>query len=228
MQKRIKDRIAHVFQPSESELEKKREFLEEKDDSALLLVVAMHIDTSVIAEEILMQRYKPLVKSLARNYFLDGSDREDVVQEGMIGLMRAIRDYDPEAGAAFPTFARLCIDRQLVTALRHSKRVKNAVLNESLSLDEQSSSDEEHSAPLEQVMTDADEDPAIQVLLRDLEDRLEHLDGEFSPLEQEVWEQMRLGGTSRDIAERLGRPVKVVDNTVQRVRRKVLSLIDHH
>ncbi len=196
--------------------------LESLNDEQLAALASLNLEASQKAEEILLRRYKDMVRQVSRRYYIEGGDREDVIQEGMIGVMKAIRGFDPDAGASFGSFARLCVSRQIVSAIRRATRKKNAILSESISLNGSADPENERGLTLEETIAAADSDPAVQVFLNDLERFLQN-DGNslFSPLESEVWEEMRAGGTSREIAERLGRPVKVVDNTIQRVRRKI-------
>ena len=196
--------------------------LESLSDEHLASLASLNLEASQKAEEILLRRYKDMVRQVSRRYYIEGGDREDVIQEGMIGVMKAIRGFDPDAGASFGSFARLCVSRQIVSAIRRATRKKNAILSESISLNGSADPENERGLTLEETIAAADSDPAVQVFLNDLERFLQN-DGNslFSPLESEVWEEMRAGGTSREIAERLGRPVKVVDNTIQRVRRKI-------
>ncbi len=196
--------------------------LESLSDEQLAALASLNLEASQKAEEILLRRYKDMVRQVSRRYYIEGGDREDVIQEGMIGVMKAIRGFNPDAGASFGSFARLCVSRQIVSAIRRATRQKNAILSESISLNGSADPENERGLTLEETIAAADSDPAVQVFLNDLERFLQN-DGNslFSPLESEVWEEMRAGGTSREIAERLGRPVKVVDNTIQRVRRKI-------
>lgn len=196
--------------------------LESLSDEQLAALASLNLEASQKAEEILLRRYKDMVRQVSRRYYIEGGDCEDVIQEGMIGVMKAIRGFDPDAGASFGSFARLCVSRQIVSAIRRATRQKNAILSESISLNGSADPENERGLTLEETIAAADSDPAVQVFLNDLERFLQN-DGNslFSPLESEVWEEMRAGGTSREIAERLGRPVKVVDNTIQRVRRKI-------
>lgn len=196
--------------------------LESLSDEQLAALASLNLEASQKAEEMLLRRYKDMVRQVSRRYYIEGGDREDVIQEGMIGVMKAIRGFNPDAGASFGSFARLCVSRQIVSAIRRATRQKNAILSESISLNGSADPENERGLTLEETIAAADSDPAVQVFLNDLERFLQN-DGNslFSPLESEVWEEMRAGGTSREIAERLGRPVKVVDNTIQRVRRKI-------
>ena len=196
--------------------------LESLSDEQLAGLANLSLAASRQAEEILLRRYKEMVRRVSGHYYIEGGDREDVVQEGMIGVMKAVRDFDPDAGASFRSFAQLCINRQIVSAIRHAARKKNAILSESISLNRSADPEQEHGPTLEETIAAADSDPAVQLFLNDLERFLQNNGNSlFSPLESEVWEEMRVGGTSREIAGRLGKPVKVVDNTMQRVRRKI-------
>ncbi|MDD5922613.1 MAG: sigma-70 family RNA polymerase sigma factor, partial [Eubacteriales bacterium] len=181
------------------------------------------------AAEILIRRYKETALRKSRTCFLAGADREDALQECMIGIFDAIRGYDPKAGASFRTFAGLCMDRAMVSAVRRATRLKNRALNESISLDTPISDSEEdgESRTLIDILDggsnaeEADEDLAEKLnrLLTNGEHPL------LSPLEQQVWERFRNGESYREIAEELGKKPKSIDNAIQRIRRKILDLI---
>jgi RNA polymerase sporulation-specific sigma factor len=201
--------------------------LETLSDERLAEIAQSDPELSSAAEEVLLRRYKDLVRQVSQRYFIEGGDREDVIQEGMIGTMKAVRNFDPAPGASFRSFAQLCISRQIVSAIRRARRKKNAILSESLSLSNIADPGREEGLTLAETIAAADSDPSVQLFLNDLEHFLQNEGNSlFSPLEQEVWEEMRTGGTSREIADRLGRPVKVIDNTMQRVRKKIHRYLD--
>ena len=165
------------------------------------------------AVERLLTKYKPLVLHLTRARFLIGGDRDDLVQEGMIGLLKAIRDYDPARESRFQTFAALCIDRQMLRAIEASNREKNRPLNDSLRLSGELpvySSEEEGASP-EMTFIDRELKAA----------RLEKLS-----LEREVLSGYLDGLSLREIASQIGKPPKTVDNAFQRIRRKCRNLQD--
>ena len=166
----------------------------------------------------LLTKYKPLVLHLTRARFLIGGDRDDLVQEGMIGLLKAIRDYDPARESRFQTFAALCIDRQMLRAIEASNREKNRPLNDSLRLSGELpvySAEEEGASP-EMAFIDRELKAA----------RLEKLSGKLSALEREVLSGYLDGLSLREIASQIGKPPKTVDNAFQRIRRKCRNLQD--
>ena len=166
----------------------------------------------------LLTKYKPLVLHLTRARFLIGGDRDDLVQEGMIGLLKAIRDYDPARESRFQTFAALCIDRQMLRAIEASNREKNRPLNDSLRLSGELpvySAEEEGASP-EMAFIDRELKAA----------RLEKLSGKLSALEREVLSGYLDGLSLREIAYKIGKPPKTVDNAFQRIRRKCRNLQD--
>ncbi len=160
----------------------------------------------------LLERYKPLVLKLSRARFIAGGERDDLIQEGMIGLYKAVRDYDPDRTASFATFAALCIDRQMLNAIDASRREKNLPLNNSVGL-----TDEE----LEQAVRQITESPEKIVIEQEMTDeKIAWLRENLSPLEKKVLGLYISGLDYREIAVVLGKPPKSVDNALQRIRRK--------
>lgn len=160
----------------------------------------------------LFEKYKPLVKSRAANKYLSGGDYDDLIQEGMIGLLAAVNDYDPEKaeGAKFGTFATLCIDRQLNHAIESAHSRKNRVLSESVSMDAEG---------MDRVVSPAD--PEKMVLAAEgRREKLAMIRGSLSRLELVVLDMMLRGYSGREIAAILGKTPKAVDNAFQRIRRK--------
>ena len=169
------------------------------------------------AEECLLERYKSYVRSLSRARFLAGGETDDLIQEGMIGLMKAARDYDPSKGASFRTFAALCIVRQQSTALTASNRLKNEPLNRSVSLSwedgEMAFSQIENASPEEIVLgREASRELKAQIMEK------------LSPFEKKVLTLYLEGRNYREIAGILGRTPKTTDNALQRIRAKVREL----
>ena len=177
---------------------------------------------SSTAEEYLLRKYMPLARGRARADCIAGADSDDVIQEGMIGIFKAIRDYDPEGGASLKTFVELCVNRQIITAIRSANKQGNRVLSESVSLDEPDA------APLYKDVPDTDAvDPAAQAMLREQVQRLERdVRQLLSPFEFEVWEHLRQGLTYREIATLLHKAPKSVDNSIQRIRRKLKGYME--
>ena len=172
-----------------------------------------------VAEEALVTRYHRLVRTCARPYFLAGGDSEDLTQEGMVGLIHAVREYDASKAATFRTYAEICIRNRLYSVLRAAAREKHQVLNQSISLDTpdfDSNSLSSGSTHLEQ------RNPEDDVIDRERTAAL--LSGvrkQLSEFEAKILEYYLDGLSCREIAETVGKPPKSVDNAVQRVRRKV-------
>ncbi len=181
------------------------------------------------AAEHLIQDYKELVKSKAHLYFVLGADRDDIVQEGMIGIFKAIKNYDPSKGASFRTFADLCVNRQIITAIKAAGRQKHAPLNTSLSLDRPVDDEESPRTLGETLSAGTDTDPEAIFLMGEMAQLLfSHQDSFLSPFERFVLGEMIRGKTYRDIARENGKSDKSVDNAIQRIRRKLHLFFDEN
>lgn len=185
-----------------------------------LATLAVQGDT--FAAEYLIQKYKELVKSKAHLYFMLGADRDDIVQEGMIGIFKAIRNYDVGKGASFKTFADLCINRQIITAIKSAARHKHSPLNSSLSLDKPVAEGEYSQTLGETLAAGIQTDPEAVYLMGEMAELLLSTeDGFLSTFERLVLQEMMRGKNYRDIAKEQGKSDKSVDNAIQRIRRKV-------
>jgi len=172
------------------------------------------------AIEHILCRYRGLVEGKARAYFLIGADHDDVIQEGMIGLYKAIRDYQPDRLVRFRAFADLCVTRQIISAIKGATRQKHAPLNTSISL--QASATGECRPWCGLVPGQTTVDPERLVLDRSLAEYLERVaDHELSDLERHVILCRLRGMTYRQMATALKCPPKSVDNALQRAKRKI-------
>ena len=188
----------------------------EWEDKDLLHLVAAG---DRLAEEQLAVRYSRLVRICARPFFLAGGDSEDLTQEGMLGLLSAIREYDPSQQTSFRTFAEACIRNRLITAIKSASRLKHLPLNEGVSLEEILSEETSQSVVSPKAFRRV---PEEQVLARESADEIFHTFSRcLSQLEKEVLTLFLDGLSYEEMAERLGRSVKSVDNAVQRIRRKL-------
>lgn len=179
-----------------------------------------------LAEETLLNRYKQTVKSKARFYFIVGADSEDVVQEGMIGLFKAVRDYRCERGTCFKTFAELCINRQIMTAVRKAARQKHAPLNNSVSLNVPISGDKGDETLEMVILSSESENPEEILIMRDsIDDLCINPSAIFSAFEQEVWNRYLQGKNYLKIAAEMERSPKSIDNALQRIRKKIMSFL---
>lgn len=171
--------------------------------------------------EYLCKKYKHLVIKKAHALYLIGAEKEDLIQEGMIGLFKAIRDFSPEKEASFYHFAQLCITRQMYHAIEASQRLKHAPLNSYVSLSEQN--DEDGSLPLHELLGDGTEQNPEQLLIKQEEYQALFLQLQMllSPLEKKVCDLYLEGMDYRQIAESIGKTPKSVDNALQRIRKKM-------
>jgi RNA polymerase sporulation-specific sigma factor len=172
----------------------------------------------------IMARYRGFVRVKTRGYFLVGAEREDVVQEAMIGLFKAIRDYDWERQASFRSFADLCITRQLITAIKTSRRQKHQPLNGYVSLSAAASRDEGDDRELGDVLAAVGSPDPADVVVSQLQTAIvtKGFVDDLSSLEKDVLRLYAAGRSYQEIAVALRRHVKAVDNALQRVKRKML------
>lgn len=174
------------------------------------------------ALDFLINKFRHFVRMKARSYFLIGADKEDIIQEGMIGLYKAIRDFRSDKLSSFRAFAELCIIRQIITAIKTATRQKHIPLNSYVSLDKPIY-DEESDRTLMDVLTDNGVDDPQQLMINNEEFMyMEEKMGEvLSELEREVLSLYLDGQTYQEISEKLERHVKSIDNALQRVKRKL-------
>ena len=171
------------------------------------------------AEEALAGRYMQLVRVCARPLFLAGGDSEDLSQEGMFGLLSAIREYDPAQGVSFRSFAEHCIRMRLFSAVKSASRLKHLPLNDSMPLEQLSDDPSSQLSAAPEIFRRSPED---LVLARESKEELKELcERRLSRLEKQVLDLYLEGLSYRDIARRLQREDKSVDNAVQRIRRKL-------
>lgn len=174
------------------------------------------------AQEFLINKYKNFVRAKARSYFLIGADREDIIQEGMIGLYKAIRDFRNDKLASFRAFAELCITRQIITAIKTATRQKHIPLNSYVSLNKPIYDEESDRTLLDVISGTKVTDPEELVISREEFIDIEHKMGEFlSDLEWKVLMSYLDGRSYQEIAKDLRRHVKSIDNALQRVKRKL-------
>ena len=190
-------------------------------------VVALCRTGDAVAVEYLLNKYKNFVRSKARSYFLIGADHEDIVQEGMIGLYKAIRDFRPEKLSSFRAFAELCITRQIITAIKTATRQKHIPLNSYVSLNKPLY-DEESDRTLLDVCAEGHSTNPEELLIsqEDLRGIHQKIDEVLSSLEQEVLAAYLDGKSYQEISDELGRHVKSIDNALQRIKRKMQGFLD--
>jgi RNA polymerase sporulation-specific sigma factor len=186
-------------------------------------LVALYRAGDPAAIEELLSRYRSFARVKARSYFLVGADRDDILQEGMIGLYKAIRDYAPEREASFRAFAELCVTRQIITAVKTATRQKHVPLNTYVSLSKPVGDDEDPDRSLQEVLANVRApDPADLVIgneeLRSMKIAFAEI---LSDFEAEVLHMYVEGKSYQEIAGHLDRHVKSIDNAIQRIKRKV-------
>ena len=177
---------------------------------------------NVRAQEYLISKYENFVKSKAKSYFLIGADKEDIYQEGMIGLYKAIRDFKPDKLTSFKAFAELCVTRQIITAIKTATRQKHIPLNTYVSLNKPIYEEESDRTLLDVLSGFRITDPEELVISQE---QMEHIEGEISKvlsdLELEVLTSYLDGKSYQEIACDLDRHAKSIDNALQRVKRKL-------
>ena len=192
-------------------------------------VVEMSHEGDVSAEEYLLDKYKNFVRSKARSYFLVGADHEDIVQEGMIGLYKAIRDYRPDKLSSFRAFAELCITRQIITAIKTATRQKHIPLNNYVSLNKPLYDEESDRTLLDVIVEGRISDPEELIInMENVGNIRSKINEVLSGLEQEVLNAYLDGKSYQEIAEALGRHVKSIDNALQRVKRKLEKYLEEN
>ena len=178
------------------------------------------------AEEELIQRYRRFVKGKARSYFLVGADREDIIQEGMIGLFKAIRDYNIDKQVSFKAFAEMCVKRQIITAIKSATRQKHIPLNSYISLSKPVYEENSERTLMDILTSDKVTDPETITVFKEELDYIEvKLANSLSKLEWKVLRKYVSGKSYIEISEEIGRPMKSIDNALQRVKRKLESYV---
>lgn len=174
------------------------------------------------AIEHLINKYKNFVRVKAKSYFLVGADREDIIQEGMIGLYKAIRDYKADKLSSFRAFAELCITRQIITAIKTATRQKHIPLNSYISLNKPMYDDDPDRTMLDIISGNKITDPEEMFIKHELSDDIkERIQENLSELESQVLLSYLEGKSYQEMAKDLNRHVKSIDNALQRVKRKI-------
>ncbi len=181
-----------------------------------------------MALECLMDRYKDIVSMKANKFFMIGSEKEDILQEGYIGLYKAVKSYDKQKQNSFKTFATICIERQLITAVKNSNRQKHIPLNSSLSLNASAYEEDENGETTVIEVLNANkqaEDPLEIITKREYLDAVEtNINNNLSDFEKEVLKLYKNGYPYVTIAEKLNTKVKSVDTAIQRIKKKAAKI----
>lgn len=185
-------------------------------------IIAIIHEGNTDALDFLITKYRSFVRLKGRSYFLIGGDREDIIQEGMIGLYKAIRDFRPDRLSSFKGFAELCITRQIITAIKTATRQKHIPLNSSVSLDRPVYTEDSERTLLEMLSGPILDDPEDLIIHKeDFKHLEEEMNKVLSPLEKQVLALYLDGRTYQEISFELNRQVKSVDNALQRIKRKL-------
>jgi len=191
-------------------------------------VVELARDGDAAAQEYLINKYKNFVRAKARSYFLIGADKEDIIQEGMIGLYKAIRDFRSDKLSSFRAFAELCITRQIITAIKTATRQKHIPLNSYVSLNKPIYDEDSDRTLLDIISGTRITDPEELIISREEFDDIEEKMGEIlSSLEWKVLMYYLEGKSYQEIAVDLHRHVKSIDNALQRVKRKLERYLEN-
>ena len=180
------------------------------------------------ALDFIIEKYKDLVNMKVGKYFIIGAEREDIIQEGLIGLFKAIQGFDNTKQNSFKTFANMCIERQLITAIKTSNRQKHMPLNGYLSLNNAAYDEDEDTTVIEVFDSHQTEDPLDTITKKEYYKRVEDaIDKNLSDFEKQVLARFIKGESYVQIAEKLDTPVKSIDNAIQRIRKKAIrNIID--
>lgn len=191
-------------------------------------VVEMARNGDSVALEFLIAKYKNFVRAKARSYFLIGADREDIIQEGMIGLYKAIRDFRNDKLSSFRAFAELCVTRQIITAIKTATRQKHIPLNSYISLNKPIYEENSDRTLMDVISGTKVSDPEELLISREEFGDIEQKMGEIlSDLEWQVLMAYLDGKSYQEIADSLNRHVKSIDNALQRVKRKLERYLEN-
>lgn len=180
----------------------------------------------------LINRYKDTVEIKVTKYYINGAEKEDIIQEGLIGLYKAIKGFDSTKDNSFKTFANLCIERQIITAVKGSRRQKHLPLNSYISLNNsnfENENGEVESQLIEILNSKTVEDPLETIMKNEYyEDVEKKINKSLSGFEKQVLEKYIQGKSYNEIADSLNAPVKSIDNAIQRIRKKTIKNIDNY
>ena len=206
---------------------KKYHFESEYADLSDETLVQMIKEENKKALDYLLNKYRDIVTMKANRFFIIGAERDDMIQEGFWGLYKAIQSFDTEKQNSFRTFANLCIERQLITAIKTSNRQKNIPLNSSFSLNVSAYDENDDMSVLDVLDTKTVEDPLETIIKREYYISIENkINQNLSKFEKDVLNQYIQGQSYVAIADCLDAPVKSVDNAIQRIRKKAIKCLE--
>lgn len=197
-----------------------------KDMTDEQIIAFVHNQNDLEAQDYIIDKYKPLVIAKARSYFIMGADKEDIIQEGMIGLYKAIRDFNPKKQVGFFSFAELCILRQIITAIKMANRQKHYPLNSYLSLNRSVYDEEDDCTYIELLSYDIKSNPESLVIGNENKRAIEKsIALSLSKLERQVLNLYLKGKSYVEIAKMIKRDEKSIDNALQRIKKKVEKIV---
>lgn len=173
------------------------------------------------AQEYILRKYQKYINYKTRSYFMVGAEKEDIIQEGMVGLIKGIRDFEVGKLASFKTFAELCITRQIITAVKGSTRQKHMPLNFYVSLSKPVYDEESEHTLMDMVLPDSETDPEALLIFQEEIDTVEtNIKKILSQLEWQILQEYLSGKSYQEISEALGKSLKSIDNALQRIKKK--------
>ena len=196
---------------------------ENKSDEEILQLIKNGNEDAL---EYIMLKYKDIVNAKVDKYFIIGAEKEDIIQEGLIGLFKAIKNFDTTKQNSFKSFANLCVERQLITAIKTSNRQKHIPLNSSLSLNNTVYDENDETSFIDILDTNSIEDPLDTITKKEYYKFIKtKINNELSDFEKKVLYIYANGESYTKIAEKLDAPVKSIDNAIQRIRKKAIKSI---
>jgi RNA polymerase sporulation-specific sigma factor len=211
-----------LFPQKEDDRSIEEQFSSLTDEEIVLLAQNGNPD----AQSFVLTKYKRIVRLKARSYFLIGADHEDLVQEGMIGLYKAIRDYKPERQASFYVFSELCIKRQIISAIKAATRQKHIPLNSYVSLNKPIYDDESDRTLLDVIQLHVSDPEELFINQEELRSIENHIKEVLSPLERDVLRCFLQGKSYVEISATLNKQVKAIDNALQRIKKKMTKYLN--
>ena len=188
-------------------------------------LVSLANDGNIVAEELIFHRYKNCVRSKARTYYLIGADNDDIVQEGMIGLYKAVRDFNSEKNITFRTFADVCITRQILTAIRTANRNKHSPLNAYVSINAPVFGDDSTATVSNMVKENTVSNPEeIYIIDETVKELKQLISKKLSSFENEVLEHYLDGSSYNEISVKMNKSSKSIDNALQRIKKKLAGI----
>lgn len=194
-------------------------------------LVKLEKNNDETATNILLERYEEIVRAKVSKYYIAGAEKDDIIQEGLIGLFKAIKNFDIKKQSSFKAFANLCIERQIITAIKGSNRQKHIPLNSYVSLNDsnyENNEGEEENQLIDVLSSNSTEDPLDTITKNEYFDNVKNtIDKSLSKFEKNVLNKYLEGESYIQIAQSLNSPVKSVDNAIQRIRKKTAKNIQN-